>query len=135
MLKDSMIRQIKSEKVLYFATGSFNTFAGYAIFYLLWNFLGQSIHYLVICFVTHVVAVTTAFFSYRFFVFNKAPVSFLNFFKFNLVYFCSFIANMIALPILVEFFNIHALVAQAFILSLTVIVTYFAHKRFSFGTR
>lgn len=121
-----------NEKIRYILIGGFNTFFGYGIFALLWLLWGQSLHYIVLLSISHVIAVTNAFFGYRIWVFRKKGGVLGDFFRFNLVYLGTFIFNILALPALVEVMNFHPLFAQALVVVVTVVASYLLHRRFSF---
>lgn len=129
----SMIQKVwLNEKVRYILIGAFNTFFGYSVFAGLWLLWGQSLHYIVLLSISHVIAVTNAFFGYRVWVFRKKGGMFSDFIRFNLVYLGTFIFNILALPALVEGMNFHPLLAQALVIVVTVLASYVLHRRFSF---
>lgn len=121
-----------NEKIRYILIGGFNTFFGYGVFALLWLLWGQSLHYIVLLSISHVIAVTNAFFGYRIWVFRKKGGVLGDFFRFNLVYLSTFVFNILALPALVEGMNFHPLFAQALVVVVTVVASYLLHRRFSF---
>lgn len=128
-----MIREIwLNEKLRYLIMGAYNTFFGYSIFALLWILWERSLHYILIVGISHLISVTNAFVSYRIFVFRKKGNICGDFFRFNLVYLGVFIFNIMALPILIEGINIHPLLAQAFVVIVTVLASFILHRRFSF---
>lgn len=131
-----MIRQIwNNEKFRYLIIGAYNTLVGYGTFVLLWIFLGHTVHYMVILVISHIISVINAFLGYRILVFRKKGNLWVDFIKFNLVYLGAFLINILILPILIEFLNFHPLLAQAVIIAVTVVITYFLHSRFSFNIK
>jgi len=130
-----MIRKVwHNEKIRYLIIGVFNTFFGYSVFAILWMLWGKSIHYVGILSISHAINVTCAFFGYRIFVFRKKGDGLGDFVRFNAVYLGAFIFNIVVLPILIEGMHFHPLVAQAFVVILTVVASYILHRRFSFGS-
>jgi putative flippase GtrA len=128
-----MIRKAWSnEKFRYLLIGAYNTAVGYGVFALLWMLWGQSLHYIVILALSHIIAVTNAFFGYRIFVFRKRGTVWGDFFRFNLVYLGAFVLNIMALPILIDGLNFHPLLAQGLVVIVTVVISYILHRRFSF---
>lgn len=130
-----MIRKAwRNEKFRYLLIGAYNTAVGYGIFALLWMLWGQSLHYIAILALSHIIAVTNAFFGYRIFVFRKRDTIWGDFFRFNMVYLGAFVLNILALPILIDGLNFHPLLAQGLVVIVTVVTSYILHRRFSFRT-
>lgn len=128
-----MIRKVwHNEKIRYLIIGVFNTFFGYSVFAILWMLWGKALHYVGILSISHAINVTCAFFAYRIFVFRKKGDGLGDFVRFNTVYLGAFIFNIVVLPILIEVMHFHPLVAQAFVIILTVVTSYILHRRFSF---
>lgn len=121
-----------NEKIRYILIGGYNTLFGYGIFAILWMLWGDLLHYIIILSLSHIIAVTNAFFGYRILVFRKKGGVWGDFARFNMVYFGAFIFNILALPILIEGANLHPLVAQAALVIVTVVASYLLHRRFSF---
>jgi putative flippase GtrA len=121
-----------NEKIRYILIGGYNTVVGYGVFAALWMIWGQSLHYIIILVLSHIVAVTNAFFGYRILVFRKKGSGWRDFVRFNMVYLGAFVFNVLALPILIEVVNFHPLVAQALLVIVTVMASYLLHRRFSF---
>lgn len=131
--KVSMIRKAwNNEKFRYLLIGAYNTFFGYGVFALLWVLWGHSLHYIVVLALSHVIAVTNAFFGYRILVFRKQREVWGDFAKFNMVYLGAFAFNVLALPVLIEKVGFHPLFAQALLVIVTVVASYVFHRRFSF---
>ena len=121
-----------NQKFRYLLVGGYNTAFGYGVFALLWWQLNQELHYIVLLTISHILAVTNAYLGYRHFVFKTQGRWLKEYLRFNLVYLGSFIFNLISLPFIIEHFKIHPLVAQAVILSVTVVINYVVHKRVTF---
>jgi putative flippase GtrA len=121
-----------NEKFRYLLIGAYNTFVGYGVFAALWLLWGQMLNYIFILIISQVIAVTNAFFAYRILVFRKKGGGWNDFTRFNLVYLGAFVFNILALPVLIEGMNFHPLVAQAFLVIVTVVASYVLHRRFSF---
>lgn len=128
-----MIRIVwRNEKFRYLLIGAYNTAFGYGVFAALWNLWNQSLHYIVILCISHVLSVTNAYFGYRIFVFRSKKDGWREFARFNTVYLGALAFNLMALPALVEWLNFHPLVAQGVVIFVTVISSYLFHRRFSF---
>jgi len=129
----SMVQEMwRNEKIRYMLIGGYNTFFGYSVFAILWLLWGESLHYVVLLSISHIVAVTNAFFGYRIWVFRKKGGMLGDFARFNLVYLGTFIFNLLALPALIEMMGFHPLFAQALVVFVTVVASYLLHRRFSF---
>ena len=121
-----------NEKIRYLIIGGYNTFIGYGVFALLWMLFGHSLHYITILLIAHIASVINAFLGYKFFVFRKEAGAWVDFMRFNLVYLGALVFNILALPVLIELLNLRPLIAQAILISVTVLISYFLHGRFSF---
>lgn len=121
-----------SQKIRYLVVGGYNTLFGYGCFALLWWFFGQQIHYLVLLLLSHIFSVINAYLGYKLFVFQTKGKWLIEFLKFNLVYLGTFAINLVALPILIEEFKLHALISQALIILITVIASYVVHNKITF---
>jgi putative flippase GtrA len=125
-------RAWNSDKIRYVLIGAYNTAFGYGLFALFWLLWGERLHYMVILVASHILAVINAFFAYRILVFRKKGNAWGDFYRFNLVYLGSFLFNLVALPILVEFGGLPALWAQGMLVGVTVVVSYLLHRNYSF---
>jgi putative flippase GtrA len=120
------------EKIRFLLAGGWNTAFGYFSFAALYLLFADSIHYMILVIISNILSITNAFISYKFFVFkSKGPVI-KEYLRFYLVYSFSIAAGLFAMPVMVEIFKVHPLIAQAAIIAATVIISYFGHKHFSF---
>jgi putative flippase GtrA len=117
----------------YVAVGGFNTLFGLAVFAGLLTLFGDSLHYLVILLVSHVIAVLTAFALHRSLVFRVRKHFWRDLYRFWSVYLVALGANLVCLPLSVELLHLSPLLAQALIITITALVSYVAHARFSFA--
>jgi putative flippase GtrA len=121
-----------SQKIRYLVIGGYNTVFGYGCFALLWWLFSQQLHYIVLLTISHILSVINAYMGYRLFVFQSKGKWLKEFFKFNLVYLGTFAINLVALPVLIEEFKVHALIAQALIIVITVLASYVIHNKITF---
>ncbi len=121
-----------SKKIRYLVIGGYNTIFGYGCFAFLWWLFGQQLHYIVLLTISHILSVINAYLGYRLFVFQRKGKWLKEFFKFNLVYLGTFAINLVALPVLIEEFKLHALIAQALIIIITVFASYIIHNKITF---
>ena len=115
-------------------SGGINTVIGYGLFALFELFLGKYIGYLGSLYVSYALATILAFYLHRRFTFRASTSGkvVVDFLRFQSVYVVSLLVNTAALPLLVEWFGLKPLVAQAVIVVITTAISYVGHKWFSF---
>ncbi len=130
-----LIYLIKSNetKVRFLLTGVLNSLFGLIMFPFFYYFLEEyKLHYLIILTISQFVCIIFAYFTNKFLVFktkgNYIP-ELLKFFTFHLSH---FIINLMALPILVEFFQFEPVMAQIFFAITVIITSYFWQSRITF---
>jgi len=127
-------RLLADERVRFLIVGGINTVVGYALFVAFELTLGDYIGYLGSLYASYVLATGLAFVLHRRFTFrvNGTGNVLLDFLRFASVYVVSLAINTVALPILIELAGMNSLAAQAIIVVVTTLVSYFGHKLFSF---
>ena len=127
-------RVAADQRVRFLAVGGVNTVVGYAIYAVLaqWVFADVFAGYLIALAMSYAIAITLAFVLYRRFVFVVKGNVVVDFVRFVSVYAVAILANVVALPILVELVGLSPLVAQAIVLVVTTIISFVGHKHFSF---
>ncbi|MDJ0336518.1 GtrA family protein [Salinibacterium sp. G-O1] len=130
-------RLINDQRVRYLIVGGFNTGLGYGWFVVFQLLLGRHIGYFATLYMAYGAATIIAFLLHRHFTFRASGSGniLIDFIRFQGVYVVALAINTIALPILVELAHIPVLLAQALIVILTTLVSYFGHKFFSFRRR
>ena len=124
-----------SEKFRFLAVGAYNTLFGYLAFAVLYTWLHERMHYLVIAVIGQVIAVINAFFAHRVLVFRARGNLVANFVRFNITTLASTVIGLAGLAVLVDFGGIRPLLAQGIVLAVTVVITYVAHKLYTFAQR
>jgi putative flippase GtrA len=124
-----------SEKFRFLAVGAYNTLFGYAAFAVLYISLHERLHYLVIAVIGQVIAVINAFFAHRVIVFRVRGNLLADFVRFNITTLGSTVIGLAGLAVLVDFGGIRPLLAQGIVLAVTVVITYVAHKLYTFAHR
>lgn len=129
-----ILRLILDQRVRFLIVGATNTLVGYVVFAALthWIFDEVFLGYLISLALSYAVAITLAFVLYRHFVFGVTGHVLRDFIRFVGVYLVAIGINAIALPLLVEGLRFSPLLAQAIILIVTTIVSFFGHREFSF---
>ncbi len=124
--------QLHGEKIRFLAAGAWNTLFGYFSFVILYYLFRSAAHYMILLVISNILSITNAYLSYKYFVFKTKGNFMKEYSRFYVVYGAAFIANLVLLPVFVELLRIHPLISQALIIILTVIISYFGHKHFSF---
>ena len=131
-------RLLGDERVRFLIVGGFNTLFGYALFILFERTIGQLIDGwlgdLVSLYAAYAVATVVAFVLHRHFTYRVSGTGnvIIDYLRFVSVYLVALAINTVALPLLVEFAHLEAIVAQGLIVVITTLVSYFGHKLFSF---
>lgn len=127
-----LLRIIRDQRVAFLLVGGVNTTVGFGLFALFELTIGQQLGYLASLACAHVTSVLFAFVTYRTFVFRVRGHVWRDLARFESVYLVSIGFNFIALPLLVEFAHLTPILAQAIILVVTTLISYFGHRFFSF---
>ena len=122
------------EKIKFIIIGGWNTLIGYSTFIVLYYFLHERLHYLIVLLFSYFISITNAYVCYKFFVFKTKGNYLKEYLRFYIVYGASFLVNIALMPILVEWIGLQPIAAQGIILFFTVIIGYLGHKHYSFGT-
>ena len=134
MLKRRVSLLLGDERVRFVLIGGINTVVGYGLYALLYIFAGRFIGYLGALYISYVIAIGIAFVLHRRFTFRVSGTGnvFIDLVRFAAVYVVSLIVNTFLLPVLIELGHVQPLVAQAAIVIVTTLISYFGHKLFSF---
>ena len=129
----------RREQILYLVVGGWNTLFGYAVWALLYFLLRSHLHYLAIQVIGWPIAVANAYICYRYIVFRSRGSVWRELPRFSLVYVGGLVLTLAVLPILVHVIPFNLYVIQALFMAVVIVLTYLAHKYFSFrrcrGTR
>jgi putative flippase GtrA len=133
-MRKMLSRLAREESVRFIVVGGINTVVGYGLFALFQLTIGHVIGYLGSLYLSYALAMVVAFTLHRRYTFRVTGsgnrlVDFGRFVAVNLV---SLAINSVTLPLLVELAHLHPLVAQAIVVVVSVLVSYFGHKWFSF---
>lgn len=127
-------RLINDQRVRFLAVGGFNTALGYLLFVLFDHFVFADIPfgYLLSLGASYAIAIGVAFVLYRRIVYKVTGHVIRDFARFVGVYIVAIGINASALPLLVEVVGIPAFIAQAIMLIVTTLLSFFGHKNVSF---
>jgi putative flippase GtrA len=121
------------QPVRFLLAGGFNTAWGYGSFALLYFLLSPCLHYFVILTLANIINITVSFGTYKFFVFRTRGGYLREYFRFYAVNAVPIIMGYVLFPLLKDALRLNPYLAQAIILVITVIVSYFGHKHISFA--
>jgi putative flippase GtrA len=121
------------EKLLYLVVGAWNTAFAFGEWAILQNLLHERLHYLVILVLAWPIAVLNAYVCYRRFVFRSSASIWRELPRFSIVYLATLLAGLVALPFLLQTLPFDIYMIQAGYTVLVVILSYLAHRLFSFG--
>ena len=124
-------KYLKNEKFLYLIAGIYNTIFGYGIFVFTWYFFAENYHYILLLCIVHVLSVTNAYFSFRFFVWKKKIKFFSSYLRFNFVYIGGLLASIIFLPVATSLLN-NAYIAKILIDGGIIIIRFFLNRSYVF---
>jgi putative flippase GtrA len=127
-----LFRIVRDQRVAFLIVGGINTLVGTGWFIFFQLTIGGSTHYMVSLLCAHVAAVLCAFVLYRRFVFRVRGHVWLDLARFEVVNLTSLGVNAVALPFVVELIGLAAIPAQLLITSVTMLISYFGHRGFSF---
>ena len=127
-------------QIKFILVGAWNTVFGYLLFFSLdiifeKIFENRQIAYMTAIFLGQIISIISAFFLHKYLTFNsykKGKEAIIEFFKFCMTYAFVFILNLIFLPIIVEFLNIHPRVAALIIIIFSSVISFYGHLKFSF---
>lgn len=130
---------LADERVRFLAVGGFNTVFGFAIFVLADLSLGRAIRdagypvwsSIASLLTSQIIASFPAFYLYRKLVFKVSGNVVRDFLRFQSVYVVPVSLNLFALPFLV-WLGMAAIIAQALIVCVNIVINYIGHKYFSF---
>ncbi|GAB3605492.1 hypothetical protein GCM10027413_09010 [Conyzicola nivalis] len=133
-LRRRILALLADERVRFVLVGGVNTLLGYGLFAAFWLTVGDRIGYLGSLYASYAVAIVAAFLLHRRFTFrvNGTGSVVVDFLRFASVHLVALIINTVALPLLVEGAGMYPLAAQAIVVVVTTLVSYFGHKLFSF---
>jgi len=127
-------RLLADERVRFVLVGGTNTVVGFGLFVVFELTIGRSLGYLVSLYLSYLIAVALAFVLHRRFTFRVSGTGkvLIDFVRFAGVYVVTLVINTAALPLLVELVGFVPVVAQAIVVVVTTVVSYFGHRFFSF---
>ena len=124
-----------NEKIRFLVVGAYNTAFGYVVFAGLYLWFKESLHYLILVVIAHLVAVVNAFLTQRRIVFNDRSPVLAAFLRFNVATTLSLLLSLTGMALLVDGIGINPLIGQAIVTILSVIGIYVMHRHYTFRQR
>lgn len=131
-MKDPTSAIWQNERFRFLLVGAFNTAFGYVTFALLYLLLGNRLHYLLIGVLAHAIATLVAFTGQRRLVFRSRRPWLSEFWRFNVSLLTVLLFGLASLFVLVTLLSLHPLLGQAIVTPLSVLLSYFTHRHYSF---
>ncbi len=123
-----------TEFIRFLFIGAWNTGFGYLVFVAL-IYSPWKLHYVIVLIISNIITITNAYLCYKFFIFKTRGNYFSEYIKSYVVYGTNFLINLALLPFFVEILKIRPVISQAMLIPLTVVISYFGHKHFSFNKK
>ncbi len=130
-----LLRLIDDQRIAFVIVGTMNTALGVLWFVFFHVTVGDQVGYMVTLLLAHVAAVLCAFMLHRRVVFKVRGHFWLDLARFELVNISVLLFNAALLPITVELAGVRVLPAQLLVTGVTVVLSFFAHRGFSFHRR
>ena len=127
-----LFRIIKDQRIAFLLVGATNTVIGTGWFIVFETLLGDRFGYITSLLLAHVAAVLCAFVLYRKLVFRVTGHVWLDLARFEVVNLTSLGINLVCLPFVVEVIGLEPIPAQLLVTLVTMFVSFFGHKGFSF---
>ena len=118
--------------IRYLLVGGWNTVFGMAVYALLYDGLHGRVHYLVLLIPSNILAITNAFVCYKWIVFQTHGHILREYFRCYVVYGGSMLAGAGLMFAQVQWLGMSPIAANCICIALTTIVSYLAHRNFSF---
>lgn len=124
---------LQDQRLRFLVVGGANTAIGYLIFVIVHAIYGASLGNAWVVVIAYAIALPLSFLTQKVFVFVGTGFWLKQFGRFILANSAVFVANLLFLPLFVNSTGVGALPSQALFVSVSTIVSYLAHKHFSFA--
>jgi putative flippase GtrA len=125
----------QSEKIRYLLVGGVNTCFGYFSSLLMyWIFKGE-LHLVFISLLSNVIGITFSFVLYKLLVFKTEGSWVKEYARSYVTYGVSIILGVCMIWLMVDFGGVRFWIAQAFVMCITISISYVMHKRYTFIRR
>ena len=117
----------------YLAVGGWNTVFGIGFYALAYLWLKDYVNYFVLLIPCNIVAITNAYLGYKLFVFRTRGNWLREYLRFYVIYGLAMVVGMGIVALAVQVFKMHPIVAQALAMVVTIVASFFGHKKISFA--
>lgn len=118
--------------VRFAVTGVWNTLFGILAYAALYEWLKDSVHYLVLLVPGNILAITNAFICHKLFVFRTRGNLLREYFRFYVVYGGTALLGFALMFVLVDGFGFGPVTAQVLCVPIAVSLSYISHRNYSF---
>ena len=123
----------EADRVVRFAvTGVWNTLFGILAYAALYEWLKDSVNYLVLLVPGNILAITNAFICHKLFVFRTRGNLLREYFRFYVVYGGTALLGFALMFVLVDGFGFNPVAAQVLCVPIAVSLSYISHRNYSF---
>jgi len=134
-LLERLWRFLDNQKVRYLLAGGWNTVFGYGAFASLYFLFHRHCNYLILAVIANILAITMAYATYKCIVFRTKGNILREYLRFYGVYGANALVGLALLSIFVDLFHLSPYLAPLLTTFITVVISYFGHKHFSFKHR
>ncbi len=129
----SLFASTQGQKLRYLLVGGWNTLFGYVAGPAIYYGLQGEMHVVLVGAIAYAMSITMAFLTHKLFVFRTKGRWLSEYLRSYVVYGGTAAIGIIALWGLVDGMGVPFWFAQALIVSITVVISYFGHSKFTFG--
>lgn len=134
-LKRLYSRLFGCRQMRYIAAGGVNFMFGYFMSVAIYYNLRQYLCLIGISIIANIICISFSFISYKLFVFRTRGNWMREYLRCYIVYGSGAVISIFCIWLMVDVVNIRFWIAQGMVLIIIVVISYFAHCRFSFATR
>ena len=127
-----LLRLVRDQRIAFLLVGVTNTVIGTLWFITFQALVEAKLGYILVLVCAHIASVLCAFVLYRRFVFRVVGHVWRDLGRFEVINLSALAFNLAALPLLVELFRLPVLLSQLIITGVTMLISFFGHRGFSF---
>ncbi len=121
--------------IRYLFVGGWNTLFGVGLYAVAYYFWHEHIHYLALVIPCNILAITNAYVCYKLFVFRTRGNWLREYLRFYVVYGAAMLMGFVLMALFVELLHMHPVLASISITGITIVCSFFGHKRISFAPK
>ena len=120
-------------KLRFLMVGGWNTIFGIGFYVLAYLWLKDYVNYFVLLIPCNIAAITNAYLCYKIFVFRTRGNWLKEYLRFYVIYGLSMLVGMGLVALAVQVFKMHPITAQILTTGITIVASFFGHKKISFA--